>query len=171
MFNKYLEDRNRPKQSIRHSVVSDDNYALKELQSRNWPYFINRIIDFSQGHHHVGEIGVSDRYEASILYNTRGNFKIVKELYNELFNSVGVSLHELLKYMGIDERTKIDTELSNNDYHTWDPNEAYIQSRILETYRDFLYDFGRFPGNSTIVLVPRARIPSFTEARDVQGVT
>ena len=76
-------------------------------------------------------------------------------------------MHELLKYMGIDERTKIDTDLSNNGYHTWNPNEAYIQGRILETYRDFFYDFGRFPGNSTIVLVPRARIPSFIEARDV----
>ena len=31
LFNNYLEDRNRPKQFIRHSVVSDDNYALKEL--------------------------------------------------------------------------------------------------------------------------------------------
>ena len=69
--------------------------------------------------------------------------------------------------MGIDERAKIDTDLSNIGYHTWDPNEAYIQGRILETYRYFFYDFGRFPGNNTIVPVPRARIPSFTEARDV----
>ena len=81
--------------------------------------------------------------------------------------SWGVSLHELLKYMGIDERTKIDADLSNNGYHTWDPNEAYIQGRILETYREFFYDFGRFPGNSTIVPVPRAHIPSFIETRDV----
>ena len=100
LFNKYLEDRNRPKQFIRHSVVSDDNYALKELQSRNWPYFINRIIDFSQGHHDVGEIGVSDRYEASILYNTRGNFKIVKELYNELFNFMGGFFARVVKVYG-----------------------------------------------------------------------
>ena len=48
LFSKYQESRNRPKQFIRHSVISDDNYALRELQNRNWPYFINRIIHFSQ---------------------------------------------------------------------------------------------------------------------------
>ena len=91
LFNKYLEDENKPKQFIGHSVISDDNYALKELQNKNWPYFINRIIQFSQGFTDVGEIGISDRYEANILYNTKGNFKIVNELYSELFNFVGVS--------------------------------------------------------------------------------
>ena len=115
----------------------------------------------------MGEIGLSDRYEASILYNTRGNFKIVKELYNELFHSVGVSLRELLKYMGLEERNRVNTDFTNQGYHTWDPNEAYIQGRILETYRDFFYDHGRFPGNNTIVPIPRARIPSFIESRDV----
>ena len=144
LFNKYLEDKNKPRQFIRHNVISDDNYAMKELQNKNWPYFINCIIQFSQGFTDVGEIGISDRYEANILYNTKGNFKIVKELYNELFNSVGVSLHELLKFMGIEERNRVDADLSNNSYHTWDPNEAYIQGRILETYRDFFMTLADF---------------------------
>ena len=47
LFNKYLEDKNKPKQFIRHNVISDDNYAMKELQNKNWPYFINCIIQFS----------------------------------------------------------------------------------------------------------------------------
>ena len=142
----------------------DDNYALKELQNRNWPYFINRIIRFSQqgAATNVSEIGVSDRLEANILYNTRENFEIVRELYNELFNAVGVSLHELLKYMGIDERNRVDTDLTNKA-----PNEAYIQERILLTYRDFFYEHGRFPGNNTIVPIPIARIPSFIKSGDI----
>ena len=67
----------------------------------------------------------------------------------------------------IEERNRIDTDLTNNNYLIWDPNEAYIQGRNLETYRDFFYETGRFPGNSTIVPVPRAKIPSFIESRDV----
>ena len=142
----------------------DDNYALKELQNRNRPYFINRIIRFSQqgAATNVSEIGVSDRLEANILYNTGENFEIVRELYNELFNAVGVSLHELLKYMGIDERNRVDTDLTNKA-----PNEAYIQERILLTYRDFFYEHGRFPGNNTIVPIPIARIPSFIKSGDI----
>ena len=26
--------------AIRHSIVSDNNYALETLQSKNWPYFV-----------------------------------------------------------------------------------------------------------------------------------
>ena len=69
--------------------------------------------------------------------------------------------------MGIDERNRVDTDLTNNGYYTWDPNEAYIQGRILETYRDFFYEFGRFPGNNNIVPIPKAIIPRFIESRDV----
>ena len=145
LFNKYQESRNRSKQFIRYSVISDDNYALKELQNRNWPYFINRIIHFSQqgDHANVSEIGVSDRHEANNLYNTRAIFKIVRELYNELFNAIGSSLHELFKYMGIDERNRVETDLTNNGCLAWDPNEAYIHERILLTYRDFFTYGGR----------------------------
>ena len=80
---------------------------------------------------------------------------------------MGVSLNELFKFMGIEERNRIDTDLTAHNFLTWDPIEVYIQGRILETYRDFFYETGRFPGNSTIVSVPRARIPSFIESRDV----
>ena len=169
LFNKYQESRNKPKQYIRYSVATDDNYALKELQNRNWPYFINRIILFSQqgANANVSEIGVSDRQEVNILHNTRANFRIVRELCNELFNAVGVSLHELPKYMGIDERSRVDTDLTNNGYLNWDPSEAYIQERILLTHRDFFYEYGRFPGHNTIVPVPRANISNFIELREV----
>ena len=139
------------------------------MQNRNWPYFKNRIILFSQqgANANVSEIGVSDRQEVNILYNTRANFRIVRELCNELFNAVGVSLHELPKYMGIDERSRVDTDLTNNGYLNWDPNKAYIQERILLTYRYFFYEYGRFPGHNTIVPVPRAKISNFIELQDV----
>ena len=35
LFNKYQEDRGRPKFPIRHSTLADDNYALNALQDRN----------------------------------------------------------------------------------------------------------------------------------------
>ena len=80
LFNKYQQDRGRQKYPVRHTKVNADGYALKTLQDRNWPYFINRIIEFSQG--------VFDPNEVNILNDTRSNFEIVKNLYNELLTSV-----------------------------------------------------------------------------------
>ena len=79
---------------------------------------------------------------------------------------MGVSLYKLFKFMGIEERNRIGTDLMAHNFLTWDPIEVYIQGRILKTYRDFFYETGRFSGNSTIVSVPRAQIPRFIESRD-----
>ena len=49
LFNKYQESRGKVKHAIRHTNLSDNNYVLGALQDRNWPYFIDRIIEYSQG--------------------------------------------------------------------------------------------------------------------------
>ena len=167
LINKYQEDRRRPKYPIRHSTLTDDNYALQTLQDRNWPYFISRIIKFFQGFINLNDLGRSDSIEMNILNNTRANFEIVKDLYNELFNSVGINLHEYFKNLGIAEKQRIDTDLTNNNFFTWDPQEDFIQQRILTTYRVFYYDTGRFPGRSTLIAVPRATMLSFINSDDV----
>ena len=108
-----------------------------------------------------------DQTEINILSNTRANFEIVKNLYNELFNSVGINLHEYFKNLGIIEKQKIDTDLTNNNFFIWNPQESLIQQRILTTYRDFYYKTGRFPGRNTLIPIPRAPIPSFIDTNDV----
>ena len=82
LFNKNQENRGRQKHAIRHTKLSDDNNALGALQDRNWPYFIDRIIDYSQGFLNLSDIDRSDITELKALRNTRDNFEIVKELLN-----------------------------------------------------------------------------------------
>ena len=165
LFNKYQQDRGRKKHSVRHTKVTADDYALQKLQDRNWPYFINRIIEFSQGVYDINDVITSDADEVNILNNTRANFEKVKNLYNELLSSVGINLHEYFMNLDIDLKRKIDTNLINN-YFTWDPNETFVQSRILATYSDFFYETCRFPGRNTLIRVPVANMPHFINAND-----
>ena len=166
LFNKYQQDRGRKKHSVRHTKVTADDHALQKLQDKKWPYFINRIIIFSQGLFDINDVITSDADEVNILNNTRANFEIVKNLYNELLTSVGINLHEYFMNLDIDVKRKIDTDLTNNNYFTWDPHETFVQSRILATYRDFFYDTGRFPGRNTLIRVPMANMPHFINAND-----
>ena len=71
LFNKYQQDRGRQKHPVRHTKVNADDYALKTLQDRNWPYFINRIIEFSQGVFDLNDIITTDPDEVNILNDTR----------------------------------------------------------------------------------------------------
>ena len=166
LFNKYQQDRGRQKHPVRHTKVNADEYALKTLQDRNWPYFINRIIEFSQGVFDLNDIITADPDEVNILNDTRSNFEIVKSLYNELLTSVGINLHEYFVNLDIDKKQKIDTDLTNHNYFTWDPNETFVQNRILATYRDFYYETGRFPGRNFLIPVPMANMPLFVNSMD-----
>ena len=76
-------------------------------------------------------------------------------------------MHEYFKNLGIIEKQKIDTDLTNHSFFTWDPHESFIQHRILTIYRDFYYETGLFPGRNTLIPVPRAPIPSFIDTNDV----
>ena len=118
LFNKYQQDRGRKKHSVRHTKVTADDYTLQKLQDKNWPYFINRRIEFSQGAFDINDVIKSDADEVDILNNTRANFEIVKNLYNELLTSVGINLHEYFMNLDIDVKRKIDTDLTNNNYFT-----------------------------------------------------
>ena len=102
--------------------------------------------------------------EVNILNDTRSNFEIVKSLYNQLLTSVGIDLHEYFMNLDIDKKQKIDTDLTN--HFTWDPNETFVQNRILATYRDFYYETGRFPVRNSLVPVPMANMPLFVNSRD-----
>ena len=106
LFNKYQQDRGRQKLPVRHTKVNTDDYALKTLQDRNWPYFINRIIEFSQGVFDLNDIITTDPDEVNILNDTRSNFEIVKSLYNELLTSVGINLHEYFMNLDINKNKK-----------------------------------------------------------------
>ena len=166
LFNKNQEINGRKKLAVKHTKVSADDYALRTLQDRNWPYFINRIIEFSQGVFDINDIIVTDPEEVNILNNTRSNFEITKNLYNELLTSVGINLREFFINLAIEEKHKIDTDLTNNGYFSWDANEVYIQSRILATYRDFFYDTGRFSGSYELIYLPAPIMPSFIRSND-----
>ena len=167
LFNKFQENIGRTKQAIRHTKLSDDNYALGALQDRNWPYFIDRIIDYSQGFLNLSDVDRSDITELNVLRNTRDNFEILKGVYNELLNAVAVRLHQFLKEIGHIKKQQIDTDLRNNNFETFDPQNAHIQQKILQTYTDFFYTTGRFPGNPRLISVPRGRIPSFINSEDI----
>ena len=34
---------------IRHTTISNDQFALEKLQSKNLPYFVERIMEISEG--------------------------------------------------------------------------------------------------------------------------
>ena len=46
-FNNLRRDLGEKAYKIRHTIVSDDQHVLEILQSKDWPYFINQLLEVS----------------------------------------------------------------------------------------------------------------------------
>ena len=55
-FNKLRRDLGEEAYKIRHTIVSDNQHALEVLQGKDWPYFINRLLEVSNGDSSNGDL-------------------------------------------------------------------------------------------------------------------
>lgn len=90
-FNDYSSRIGKPLQLVRHTVISNDDYALTEFQNRNWSDFIKRILEVPQNGLELTNYSITDKSENKIITDTTQNFKIIKT-YMSLYNTVGDDL-------------------------------------------------------------------------------
>ena len=43
-FNMFRQAQGKSLLEIRHSVIADDDYALENLQNKNWQYFVKMLL-------------------------------------------------------------------------------------------------------------------------------
>ena len=72
--------------AIRHTIVSDDNYSLETLQSKNWPYFVKTILEVSNDDVQLNSI--MDQYKTDVISETFENLDICNEYYNSIYENV-----------------------------------------------------------------------------------
>ena len=47
-FNNFLNRIGKQAKLVRHTKISDDDFALPNLQEKNWPYFVERLLTVSE---------------------------------------------------------------------------------------------------------------------------
>ena len=78
-FNDYLEQNGDQMEKIRHSVVTQDYIAAEQIQDKNWKYFVESLLSFSQN-------ATDKEYQKSFLLDTQENVLILKKTYEKLYN-------------------------------------------------------------------------------------
>ena len=43
-FNTFRQEQGKSSFNIRHTVIADDDYALENLQNKNWEYFVKTLL-------------------------------------------------------------------------------------------------------------------------------
>ena len=78
-FNNLRCDLREEAYKIRHTTVSDNQHALETLDSKDWPYFINRLLEISGG-----EINSFNSNRISQNGNDVEELKIISETIESL---------------------------------------------------------------------------------------
>ena len=74
---------------IRHTVVSHDLHTIEKLQSKNWPYFINRLLEVLDGGISLLNLinlsqNRNDANELEIINDTIENLEICKSYFLDI---------------------------------------------------------------------------------------
>ena len=107
---------------------------------------------------------INDYDEVKYDFLANKNSKFLFNLFNKYQQDRGRQKHPV-------RHTKVNADdyalktLQDRNFK-WDPNETFVQNRILATNRDFYYETGRFPGRNSLVPVPMANMPLFVNSRD-----
>ena len=71
-FNDYLEQNGDQMKKIKHSIVTQDYIAAEQIQDKNWKYFVESVLSFSQN-------ATDKEYQKSFLLDAQENVVILKK--------------------------------------------------------------------------------------------
>ena len=99
-FNNYQAMVGEDVYKIRRTIISDDQFVLENVQSKHWPYFVETIIEVSEGNiSPLEEVArnENDFNERKIFNDSINNLNICKELYRDFYTAVSFQFVEYLK--------------------------------------------------------------------------
>ena len=155
---------------IRHTIISDDQFVLEKLQSKHWPYFVERIIKISEGNiSPLEEVprNENDFNELKIFNGSVDNLNICKELYRDFYTTVSFQFVDYLKSLPSHILQKTEDDLKINFFTFLDVKNDPNVEEIFHVFDQFYFKFGRFPGQNGFIIVPTGDLPWFIETENI----
>ena len=75
-----MRDLNEATYKIRHTLILDDKYVLEVLQSKNWSYFIEKVLEVFQGDILSLKL-IRAEEDIKIINDTFDNLTVCKDTY------------------------------------------------------------------------------------------
>ena len=117
-FNNYQNLIGEETYKVKHTIIADANYTLEKMQSKNWPYFTERLIEISEGGIIALDFSGTQKNfnEINILNNSKDDLSICKGYYNTIYNNIRNHFAEYLKTLPETLINEIKKDLRLNLY-------------------------------------------------------
>ena len=156
--------------TIRHSQTITNEKAISILQSNNWQYFVNQLLDIANGRINLDDFDLDNDQEFeqyTIIEKTSDNLNYCKRFYEEVFNDIGYFFQKMIKETPNEFLEPLRADLANGIYFTENLKEVESHVELLKIFNKFYFKTGRFPGNYTdLILVPAGKNPAFVKSFD-----
>ena len=147
--NEVLQANNLPIKKVKHSVVTEDYIATEKIQSQNWQYFVESVLEACR-RKNSGETVY--QHQSKLIKDSIENVTIAKKTYKSFYKQITNNLTFMLDNLPDDEFKEII-----NDLHT----ENYLSDNFdnfLDCWFEFYFHKGRFPGSEDLIMVPQSQI-------------
>ena len=150
----------------------DDQHSLENLQSKDWLYFINHLLEVSNDDiSSLNLLGIGQNQnrieELKIRNDTSENLKICKNYYPDIYANVSSCFQNYLRTAPNVLNKKTQDDLRLNLFSNIVLNNEHNTSEILQTFDRFFFAFGRFPAINKLTVVPTGDAPSFVTSSGV----
>ena len=170
-FNTFRQVQRLSPLKIRHSKVASDDFSIKILQSHNWQYFIETLLEISNGDLNIDDFDVNDDDEEFdkylIIQKTLKNLDYCKKIHEGVFNDISYFFYKKIREAPDEFVERKEEDFANEIYYTKKLKEIDSHVEFLKIFNKFYSKTGRFPGNHfDLMLVPPGVKPSFVKTRD-----
>ena len=141
-FNNLRRDFGEEAYKIRHTIISDKLHAIEKLQSKNWPYFINRLLEVSDGDISLLNLinlnqNQNDTNELEIINGTIENLEICESYYSDIYGNVGCVFQKYLQNASNNLIQKIQDNIMLNLFLNTDLKNERNPNEILKIFNSF----------------------------------
>ena len=129
----------RPVKRVRHSIKSEDEHGLLELQRENRLYFIEKVLEMSEKtiFELENEDDEIDNLENELLLDVISNLQICKHFYKTLYNSTAGNLRKMILSSPFSYMQSVDKDIQLNDWSFLNFSEN-VSREIMKTF-DYFY--------------------------------
>ena len=93
-FNNFLNRIGKQTKLIRHTKISDDDFALENLQEKNLLYFAERLLTVSQDENTFNFSTKPSVEENRMLFDTIKNLVLCKAVFNLTYIGIADNFHD-----------------------------------------------------------------------------
>ena len=140
-FNNLRHDLGEEAYKVTHTIVLDNTHVLESLQSKDWSYFINRLLEVFNGD--ISSLNLNDIGELKIINDAVENLKIFKNCYADIYANASRCFQNYLRSAPDVILEKMQDDLKFNLYSNIDFKNELNTRETLQTFDRFFFAFGR----------------------------